>query len=211
MKRAVIGTVHPDFIDAHFVSCLVPTLTEDYEDRLVSRVPFIAARAPAGMVHVARNAVVQQFLQHPMGPDYLVFIDTDMDWRPSDVWSVLDEARSRDVPILAGLAAMQDGTPVMFDESFTPLEPLGTVQRVFCCGAAFLALRRDALEMCASVHPWPTPWFDYGVRNGKAVTEDIIFAQRMWDLGIPMHVDSRILVGHRKMRTVCASVPVGVS
>ena len=66
MKKAVIGTVHPDMIDANFVGCLVRTLTEDYDGRLVSRMPFISSRAPAGMIHVARNAVVQQFLTHPM-------------------------------------------------------------------------------------------------------------------------------------------------
>ncbi len=211
MRKAVIGTVHPGLIDAHFLACLVPTLTEDFEERLVSRMPFIASRAPAGMVHVARNAVVQQFLAHPLQPDYLVFIDTDMSWEPSDVWRLLDTARERRLPILGALASMQDGRPVMFDGQFSTIEPLGMVQRAFCCGAAFLAIRRDALEECAKVHPWPTPWFDYGAWNGKAVTEDVIFAQRMRDLSIPTHVDSRILLGHRKIQTLTASVPAGVT
>lgn len=210
MNKAVIGTVHPDMIDAHFVGCLVSTLTEDYDERLVSRVPFLPSRAPAGMLHVARNAVVAQFLKHPMAPDYLVFIDTDMAWAPQDVWRLLDEARARSLPILGGLAVMQGGAdvsemkPVMFDYDFAPILPTGDVQRVFCGGSAFLALRRDALEACVEVNPWPTPWFDYGVRRGKAVTEEVVFAQRMWDLGIPIHVDSRITVGHRKIHTFVA-------
>ena len=216
MNKAVIGTVHPDFIDAHFLAGLVPTLTEDYDGRLVSRVPFIASRAPAGMLHVARNAVVQQFLQHPMRPTYLVFIDTDMTWQPADLWRLLDVADAQDYPILGGLAAMQDGAdlsqtrPVMFDYDFRTIEPTGTVQRVFCGGSAFLCLRRDILEQCAAVYPWPAPWFDYGVRNGKAVTEEVIFCQRMWDLGIPVHVDSRIIVGHRKIHTFLSPALAGI-
>lgn len=216
MRKAVLGTVHPDMIDAHFCACLVPTITEDYDGHLVSRVPFLSARAPAGMLHVARNSVVKQFLQHPMVPDYLVFIDTDMAWVPSDVWRLLDEARNRDLPILGGLAAMQNGAdlsstkPVMFDYDFNTIEPTGSVQRVFCGGSAFLALRRDVMEACAAVHPWPTPWFDYGVRNDKAVTEEVIFAQRMWDLGVPVYVDSRIIVGHRKIHTFLSPALVGV-
>lgn len=214
MKKAVIGTVRPDMIDGHFTDCLVRTLTEDYDGRLVSRMPFISSRAPAGMIHVARNAVVQQFLTHPMGPDYLVFIDTDMSWTPQDVWDLLDEARHRDLPILGGLAVMQGGSnldemkPVMFENDFKPIRPTGEVQLVFCGGSAFLALRRDALKACADAYSWPTPWFDYGTRNGKAVTEDVIFAQRMWEMGIPFHVHSGITVGHRKIHTYIAPSPV---
>jgi hypothetical protein len=79
------------------------------------------------------------------------------------------------------------------------VQPTQPIQRVFCGGSAFLMLRRDALEAVAAKHPWPTPWFDYGVRNGKTVTEEVMFAQRCWDLNIPIHVNTEIVVGHRKI------------
>ncbi len=83
--KVILGTVHPDMIDAQFCACLVQTLSEDYRGYLVPRSRVIMSRAPAGMLHVARNAVAQQFLAHPMRPDYLVFIDTDMAWTPEQV------------------------------------------------------------------------------------------------------------------------------
>ena len=209
----VIGTVHPDLIDAQFTRCLTATLEEDTQGVFPLRGRVLMARAPAGMLHVARNDVVQQFLRHPFSPAYLLFIDTDMAWTPDQVWALVQTARDHDLPIVNGLAAMQDGPdptstiPVLYDYDFQRVDPVDPIQRVFCAGSAFMLLAREALVTIGQAHGWPTPWFNYGERRGKAVTEEVIFAQRCWDLGIPIHVDTRIVVDHRKLHPFRARVP----
>jgi len=211
--RIVIGTVHPDLIDAQFCRCLTATLEEDLQGYLPARGRVLMARAPAGMLHVARNDVVQQFLRHPFQPMYLVFIDTDMAWTPDQVWALVETARTHDLPSVNGLAVMQNGVdpastmPVLYDYDFQPVAPVEPVQRVFCAGSAFMLIARGALERVGQAYGWPAPWFDYGQRRGKLVTEEVIFAQRCWELGIPIHVDTRICVDHRKLHPFRATVP----
>lgn len=203
--KAVIGAVRPDFHDGQFTECLAATLECDPYEFLPHRGRTLIERAPAGMLHLARNTVVQKFLEHPYRPTYLVFIDTDMAWQPHDVWALINSAIDHDLPAVNALVAMQGGAdptdvvPVMVDEAFRPVSPCQPLQRVFCAGMAFMCLRRDALERCGRAYGWPAPWFDYAHRNGTLATEDAIFSQRLHDLGIPIHVDTRIRVDHRKL------------
>jgi hypothetical protein len=76
---------------------------------------------------------------------------------------------------------------------------------VFCTGMGFMLLRRDELEVCRSVYPLPTPWFDYAHRNSRAVSEDVVFCDRYAHLGFAVTVDTTIVVGHRKVRTIAPS------
>jgi len=212
--QLVIGTVHPDFIDAQFCRCVCATLEEDTCGRFPLRGRVLMARAPAGMLHVARNQVVKEFLAHPLSPRYLLFIDTDMAWTPDQVWALMDVAVAHDLPAVNALVVMQNGAdptstlPVMYDESFHLLHPVEDVQRVFCAGMAFMLLRRDALEHIGRAFGWPLPWFEYGIHHGKAVTEEVPFSQRCWDLGIPIHVATTIRVDHRKIHPFRAADPV---
>jgi hypothetical protein len=167
----------------------------------------LMSAAPAGMIHTARNAVVDGFLAHPFSPEYLLFIDTDITWEPHQVWSLLETATTHDLPAVSGLVCFkqtEDGplVPMLYNDDFKLVPVSADVQRVFCAGMGFMLLRRDALETIATTYPWPTPWFDYGHRNGKAVSEDVIFSQRCLELDIPIHVDTRIAVGHRKTQTL---------
>jgi hypothetical protein len=202
-----IGTVHPDLIDARFCQCLVTTLTEDTRGYLPFREPVLMARAPAGMIHVARNEVVRAFLAHPLTPTYLLFIDTDMQWTPSQAWDLVDCARLAQVPVVGALYAFceqeRDGPgpviPALYDERMKLVPVSATLQRVFCAGMGFMLLHRDALVRVGDRYGWPTPWFDYGHRHGKAVSEDVIFSARLAACGIPLHVRTDISVGHRKL------------
>jgi hypothetical protein len=210
--KVVIGTVHPDVIDAHFCRCLADTLTDDFRSYLPVRGRVLMGRAPAGMIHVARNQVVADFLAHPLQPKYLLFIDTDMAWTPDQVWALVDTAETHNLPAVNALVCMQSLEPraavhVMKDYDWNDVLPTEDVQRVFCAGMAFMVLRRDELEACGRTHGWPTPWFDYGQRRGKAVTEEVTFSQRYYDLGFSIHVDTRISVGHRKIHTFMPAVP----
>ena len=105
--KVVLGTVHPDFVDAQFMHAMVTTLTEDYGNYLPARARVMMSRAPAGMIHIARNAVVQGFLNHPLKVPYLVFIDSDIAWTPDQVWRLVDSAVEHDLPALSGLVSFE--------------------------------------------------------------------------------------------------------
>lgn len=201
----VIGTVHPDYIDAQYTRCLVETLADDRRGLFPLRRRVLMERAPAGMLHVARNQAVKAFLEHPLRPDYLLFIDTDMVWVPEQVGELLDSAIEHDLCAVNALVCMQGGAgvdeaiPVMYDYDMRPVQPREPIQQVFCAGSAFLLLRRRELEMCGRTYGSPAAWFDYQHRHGKNVTEEVIFSQRYHDLGFPIHVNTQILVGHRKI------------
>jgi hypothetical protein len=206
VSKVVIGTVHPGSVDAKFCQCLLTTVSENLRGLFPFRQRTLMAHAPAGMLHTARNEVVRGFLEHPFRPDYLMFIDTDMTWDEEQIGALYDTAETHDLPAVSALIAFcqqeEDGPgkpmTMLYDYNFRFVPVKSDVQRVFCSGMGFMLLRRDALERCGQAHGWPTPWFDYGHRNGKAVSEDVIFSQRLWDLGIPIHVDTRVRVGHRK-------------
>lgn len=210
--KVVIGTVRPDLIDGVFADCLAETLTQD-PGYLPFRKRYLRERAPAGMLHVGRNSVVHQFLVHPLEPKYLLFIDTDMEWEPDQAWQLVESAEAHDIPAVNALVCMQGGRtveetiPVMYDYDMNIVQPAEPMQRVFCGGSAFLLLRRDILDTVGAAHGWPTPWFNYEHRHGKAVTEEVIFCQRLWDLGIPMHVNTEIRIAHRKIHPFVTPVP----
>lgn len=204
-SAVVIGTVHPQTVDAVFLRCLVATLGSDRDRFPVS--PFLPAQAMAGMLHAARNDVIRMFLSHPAQPQYLVFIDTDMEWVPESVWALVETAERHDLPAVNALVAAQGGNAVMFDEEMRWLQPTEDLQQVFCAGMAFMCLRRRELAICGETYGPPAPWFDYQHRQGKVVTEDVIFSQRYHDLGFPIYVDTQIRVGHRKPNTFMPAEP----
>jgi hypothetical protein len=203
--KIVIGTVHPDYIDAQYTRCLVETLADDVRGLFPFRRRVLMERAPAGMLNVARNNVVREFLGHPLQPEYLLFIDTDMVWVSEQIGELLESAIEHDLCAVNALVCMQGGLdvksaiPVMYDYDMRPVQPCEQIQRVFCAGSAFLLLRRHELQVCGQTYGAPAAWFDYQHRHGKNVTEEVIFSQRYHDLGFPIHVNTQILVGHRKI------------
>jgi len=204
--KVAIGTVHPDMIDAQFCRCLADTLSGHTRTLLPFREPVLMARAPAGMIHVARNEIVRAFLAHPLSPSHLLFIDTDVTWTPEQLAELATTATTNDLPVLSGLLTLGPGDekepkriPMLYDERVRYVPVSADIQRVFCTGMGFMLLRRDALQACLANYTWPTPWFDYGHRNGKAVSEDVVFCERLAELDIPVHVDTRIHLGHRKL------------
>jgi hypothetical protein len=195
-------------VDAQFCQCLAATLSEHPRaSELHGRGRVIFQHAAAGMIHYARNQAVKAFLAHPLGLSHLLFIDADMTWEPDDVWQLFDRAQTHDLPVLGALVAMAGETPddaprpVMYDEAMHFVEPRESLQRVYCAGAAFLLIRRAVFEACLTHYDWPAPWFDYGALRGRSVSEDVMFAKRLAAHGIPIHVDTRIAVGHRKLYT----------
>src|SRR5678815_4810756 len=184
--RLVIGTVHPDLIDAEYCRCLVETLPADTTGHFPFRERVLLSRAPAGMIHVARNEIVRSFLSHPMRPARLLFVDTDITWTPDQVWQLVERADSEDHHALSGLVYDQTAMPMLYNGEMRQVPVAGYRQRVFATGLGFMLLSRDLLMRCFQRYGWPAPWFDYGHRHGKMVSEDVVFAQRCEEMGVPV-------------------------
>jgi len=200
----VIGTVHPDLFDAEYCRCLVETLTSDPHGLFPFRARVLLARAPAGMLHVARNEIVRAFLVHPQRPESLLFIDTDVSWTPEQIWQLHESAARDGDQAMSGLLYDAESHPMLYDEAMRQVPVSSGRQRVFCTGMGFMLLQREGLERCLARYGWPAPWFDYGHRHGHLVSEDVIFAQRYAEMGIPTVVDTTIVLGHRKVQTLTA-------
>jgi hypothetical protein len=199
-----IGNINGGMVDASFLKGMVAMLKDE------SEIKFIMHHAPCGMLHLARNLVVREFLQSD--EQHLLFIDSDMVWGPDTAWEMWKTALREDFPVLSAHVFSPAGDdpkncmPIACDVNFAPLHGEGLV-RAFCVGMAFCLIRRDVFEEMSNVFSEPSPWFDYGTYNGRVASEDVTFAARCKELDIPIFVDTNARVGHRKVHTFETPVP----
>lgn len=213
-------------IEPRFVRSLVFALKHDHDhhDRIFGG----GAYLQLGTTNVAhgRNQIVRQFLDLPGKPDWLWFIDTDMDFPPDTLDRLVEAAHPVDRPILGGLCFalmkgdQQEVVPTLFvwtdEDPPRPArvlglpEPAGIVP-VAATGAGCVLIHRSVLEGVADFTPpgsdrrfgatsWP--WFAWSSWEGDhgpdVMGEDLTFCFRAGAAGFPTHVDTRIAVGHVK-------------
>lgn len=181
---------------------------------------------PAGpYLDDARNAVIRQFNAQAQICDRLLFIDSDIEFKPTDVQQLIDD----DLPVVSGVyynlwSARESHvglgpTPVVLhwtgetgDRNMVPVTewPDGPfdgdyserpVIEVDGVGAGFLMVRRDVLDALEAEHGNPSPWFGEAIYENSHLGEDVDFCVRCQQLGIPVAVDRRVQLGHFK--TVC--------
>ena len=208
--KVIIGNVHGGTYSAAFANSLVRLLMYDVA----------TSRSLAGFLNVwssanistARNNVVGQFLDHDSQAEWLLFIDSDMQFEHTAVEQLLAVADPETVPIVGGLCfgALHDELfPTIYH--LTELEsggfstirvldyPKDALIRCTATGAAFLLIHRSALEAIRG-HGFNRtfPWFQETENAGQPVGEDITFCLRAGLLGIPVHVNAAVKVGHHK-------------
>lgn len=207
--RVIIGNVHPGTHSAAFTNSLVRCLMYDVA----------TARSLAGYldhwssanVSSSRNLVVENFLAHDSQAEWLLFIDSDMQFDHTAVEQLLASADSETAPIVGGLCfgATEDALfPTIYRLTTTDDGPVcvraGNYphdQLVPCdaTGAAFLFIHRGVLEaMRERAFNRTFPWFQEVEMSGKPVGEDIAFCLRARQMGYPIYVDTRVKVGHHK-------------
>ena len=145
----------------------------------------------------ARNCAVRMFLQH--NHTHLLFIDSDTE-PPQDV---VDRLLAHRAPVVTGCypVAMTGGLMYALtrrdaDGAHHCLEHLDFPDQPFAvdgCGAGCLLIRRDVLIAL----DWP--WFRWVERpDGHQTGEDIFFADRCRDAGIPILADPTVKCRHYK-------------
>ena len=208
--NVVVAFLHPGMVSAYFTTSLVSTLL--YDQGTQRSIVGLLQEWSSANVSAPRNELARRFLEHHTQAEWLLFVDSDMQWEHDAVEQLLAVADPATAPIVGGLCfgAMHDRLfPTIYQLQPTAEGSLTTVrvgdyprdQLVACdaTGAAFLLIHRSVLEAMREQNFNRTfPWFQETELGGLPAGEDLTFCLRARQMGYPIHVDTRIKVGHHK-------------
>lgn len=209
-----IGWLHPGQVSGYFCESLVATLLWDVSQEQLGvrprRIRNLYQEWSSANVSEPRNRIVTKFLERD-DAEWLLFIDSDMAWTPEAFERLIDCADVDSRPIVGGLCfGMMAGRPAPTIYHLADLDGQITTVRVndyprdelvHCAatGAAFLLIHRRVLEaMAEQQFNAGFPWFQETELRGSPVGEDITFCVRAGILGIPIHVNTAVKIGHHK-------------
>jgi len=214
-RDVVVAYIHGGTVTGQFCFSLAETMAH------VGQIAGQIEMQSSPRIAEARSQVVEQFAERFPDADWLLMVDADMVWTPSDVELLLDVATRNERPIVGGLCFALDGDgvkPVMFRllDSSGKAEiirdyPRGDLVEVDSTGAAFLLVHRQVFAKMrqqfgkrADGSDNPYPWFVEGqvTRDGVALGEDSAFCLRAKAMGIPIHVHTGARIGHVKTRVL---------
>ena len=203
--QAVIGYVHGGLVRAEFCASMLAAMRSPLLDE-----PVAVVSGPN--VSEGRNLAVARFLNERDAP-WLLMVDTDMVFAPDAPARLISAADPAERPVVGALCYLKDANgdarPMMYDTVtgadgqpgfiyYRPGPDDGCV-RVAATGAAFLLMHRQALEKIrAETGETAAPWFRESVAGDSLIGEDMTFCLRAAAAGIPVHVDTRVQVGHVK-------------
>ncbi len=215
--RVVLAYIHPGETSAYFTQSLVNMLM--FDQATSRRVVGCLNEWSSANVSAARNSLVTQFLDNYDG-DWLLFIDADMAWEHTALDDLLATANPTTHPVVGGLCfGMSNGAlfPTIYQFHKKDDGAISTVRvndypedsTVQCAatGAAFLLIHRTVLEdMRGKAFNAAFPWFQETELAGEPAGEDITFCIRVGLLGLPVHVNTGVKVGHHKSTVLTAEM-----
>lgn len=165
-----------------------------------------------------RNVCVQWFLNACVS-DYLLFIDSDIAFRPEQAYELCRIAHLNNLPLIGGvyynaldgiispLAYLwrHDDTlgqrnlkpiPQPAMESMAGVSPFAAVDAM---GAGFMLISRELLNAMTTVYDKPTPWFAELDIDGIQMGEDFTFCVRAAAIGYQPYIAPGIIVDHYKV------------
>jgi hypothetical protein len=151
----------------------------------------------------------QKPFQGQMEYDVMMWIDSDIVFKPDDLFSLLESPHDVTAGVymmedLQNLATVKEWNKEYFEKkgAFKFLRPddiIGAPQymQVAYTGMGWMAIRKGVVE------DLKYPWFHSDLEK---VTDDIIdmnsedvtFCKALWEAGHPIHIDTKIRVGHQK-------------
>lgn len=217
----VIAYIHPGQVSAYFTESMQTTRLADVAaadlGRRPRRIVNILQEWSSANVSDARNKVTARFLdtRTPAGEtvgDWLLWVDSDMQWEPEALDLLLESAHPTERPIVGGLCfgmAHEELVPTIYQWARTDDGELVTYRvgnyerdalvRCAATGAAFLLIHRSVLEAMREAAFNPAfPFFQEVQMGARPVGEDIAFCVRAGQLGFPVYVDTRAKIGHHK-------------
>lgn len=146
--------------------------------------------------------------QDQIGYDWMVWIDSDMVWEPSDVIKLIQSDKN----IVSGAYVMSDGTNLAMVEhlDFKHLATAGAFKfmtkteistrtepfKVSYAGFGFMAIRKGIIE--SMEYPWFRPrWVSEGIFHDFCA-EDVGFCWTAKEFGHEIWVDPTVRPGHEK-------------
>ena len=150
--------------------------------------------------------------------EWLVFIDSDMEFGPDDVMKLIHSVH----PIITGICKKSDGQVVLYNykDSDNSIYPIINIPRkefkVDIAGFGVMAIRKSGVELLCNAKTRNKMWEHTNVQdvklnypfnhvtlqNGVQTGEDTAFCLRLRELEIPIMVDPSIVIGHEKMHVV---------
>lgn len=213
-KSVALAYIHPGQVSAYFTESMIATLFYDVAQETAGRRPRrirnIYQDWSSANVSGSRNTVTQRFLDRH-DADWLLWMDSDMQWLPTDVEALLEVADPTEHPIVGGLCfGMSQGSlfPTIYqfadvNGALTTIRvrdyPADALVEVAATGAAFLLIHRDVLlAMRERQFNAAFPFFQETQNGDQPVGEDITFCLRAKVLGYPVYVHTGVKIGHHK-------------
>lgn len=163
------------------------------------------------VVSRARNLLMQDFLESSC--DYLLFIDSDINFKPESVLRLMAFASNPDKGIVAAVPRVRS-TDLKYianlehdnENKQVTMDGMGLV-KAEDVATAFMMVRRNVFETLVDKHPeWKyyderskrtlSAVFDFNVQDNSYVGEDFLFCKRARAEGFQVWIDPTITLGH---------------
>jgi len=162
------------------------------------------------VVSRARNLLVQDLLESHC--DYLLFVDSDINFEPEDIFRLMAWAENPNMGIVAAVPRTRSTDKVYIatldhdEDGQLSMNGMGLV-RAKRVATAFMLVQRKVFEDMTVAHPeWKyhdartnrmVPClFDFALTEEGYVGEDFLFCDRARELGYEVWIDPTISLGH---------------
>jgi glycosyltransferase involved in cell wall biosynthesis len=221
--KVAVAYVHPvEVATAFHLSLLKLFLYDGANRRRITGGGGHISKYSSANISSARNDAVSDFLAMARVPEWLWFVDADMEFEPTVVDELIRSAYvdgERKADIVGGLCfgahhgdlfatlyglVDNDGDirAIRYDEY-----PEDSMFQVAATGAACLLIHRSVLERIRD-HGFNKsyPWFQETELSGRPCGEDFTFCLRAGALGIPVWVNTGVKVGHMKAQMLTEAI-----
>lgn len=197
MRKVLIGTpAHDGRVDVWYCNSLINTVRLGMEKGILIIPVYMSYDS---LVQRARNDLVRLALEEKF--DDLIFIDSDEEWNPEWVFSLLDRPEA-----VIGLPVVKKSDNPIFNIKIFPegLKQLENgLMEVESVGTGFLKINKIALENVWEVSPEYINEgkkcrmvFDVQVIDGELVSEDNVFCRKWRKLGEKVYIDPNMTCNH---------------
>ena len=160
----------------------------------------------------ARNTLIARFMQSDC-TDFL-FLDTDVVFTPEDIVRLMGLATNKD--IVAGVYPKKNkedelAVDLLYSDTGSPIiEPEFNIYEAVHAPTGFMLIRRHVIEKMMDAYPELMygektenlvcyALFDFQLKNQAYYGEDYIFCQRARAIGLKVHIDPILSLGHKMM------------
>jgi hypothetical protein len=143
--------------------------------------------------------------------DWLIFIDTDMEFGGDDILALMKNGGD----VVTGLCKTGEGKYAIYeyDDQTNHIQYVDPKPVVDICGAAFLGIRGNVVKQLCGGNVRDRRWKNTRVRDvtlnlpfnlvtnmdGAQHSEDVSFSLRLREMEIPIHVAQETFIGHEKI------------